>query len=287
MRADALTARTVQDVFPAIRDDIADLHTWRALPTEHVWMVDPFLFLNHHGRQVYPRNNRGLPFGPHPHRGFETVTFILEGDIAHRDSGGHESVIGAGGVQWMTAGSGLIHSETSSDVFKKNGGPMEILQLWVNLPARLKMTQPAYRGLQQEDIPQIADAGGALVHLVSGEWNGHRGPFTPLLDIVSMWFTLSAGQQFSLSIASQRAVFFYVIHGSVVVNGRTVDARHLATFADDGEQLHISASADAVILLCHAEPLDEPVVSHGPFVMNTHDEIRQAIADYQAGKFDG
>jgi len=282
-----MTARTVQDVFPATRDDIADLHTWRALPTADIGMIDPFLFLNHHGRQVYPRNNRGLPFGPHPHRGFETVTFILEGDIAHRDSSGHESVIAAGGVQWMTAGSGLIHSETSSDVFKKNGGPMEILQLWINLPARLKMTQPAYRGLQSEDIPVLMDAGGAQVHLVSGEWHGQHGPFTPLLDIVSMWIAIEADKHFSIDIAPQRAVFFYVIRGSVHVNGRDAEARHLVTFSDDGNVLHVSASADALILLCHAEPLDEPVVSHGPFVMNTHDEIRQAVADYQAGKFDG
>jgi len=282
-----MTVRTVQDVFSAIRDDIADLHTWRALPTQQVGIVDPFLFLNHHGRQVYPRNNRGLPFGPHPHRGFETVMFILEGDIAHRDSGGHESVIGAGGVQWMTAGSGLIHSETSSDAFKKNGGPMEILQLWVNLPARLKMTAPAYRGLQREEIPTLSDVGGAKVHLVSGEWNGQRGPFTPLLDIASMWIDLAAGQHFSIEIARQRAIFFYVIRGSIEVNGRAVGARHLVTFADDGEQLQLTASADALILLCHAESLGEPVVSHGPFVMNTHDEIREAIADYQAGKFDG
>lgn len=277
--------RTVQDIFPAQRDDIADLHTWRALPTARIDMVDPFLFLNHHGHQVYPQPNRGLPFGPHPHRGFETVTFILEGDIAHRDSGGHESVIGAGGVQWMTAGSGLIHSETSSDAFKQHGGPMEILQLWVNLPARLKMTQPAYRGLQRDEIPTLSDAGGARVHLVSGAWNDQRGPFTPLLDIATMWIDFDAGQRFTIQIAPQRAIFFYVVRGSVEVNGRTVAMRHLATFEADGDALQITALEDALILLCHAEPLGEPVVSHGPFVMNTVEEIHQAIADYQAGKF--
>src|ERR1700692_3099449 len=136
--------RTVKKVFAAVRDDIADLVTYRALPTSQVDMIDPFLFLNHHGPQVYPPHNHGLPFGPHPHRGFETVTFILEGELTHRDTAGHESIILEGGVQWMTAGSRLVHAEVSSSEFKRNGGPLELLQLWVNLPARLKMTTPRY-----------------------------------------------------------------------------------------------------------------------------------------------
>src|SRR5512139_1974320 len=140
--------RTVAALHPALRDDIADLVTRRPLPGPGLAQVDPFLFLNHHGPQVYPPENPGLPFGPHPHRGFETVTFILAGELAHRDTAGHESVIGAGGVQWMTAGSGLVHSELSPPEFRRRGGPLEILQLWINLPARLKMAPPAYVGLQ-------------------------------------------------------------------------------------------------------------------------------------------
>ncbi len=121
--------------------------------------LDPFLFLNHHGPQTYPANNRGLPFGPHPHRGFETVTFILEGSLAHADSASHQSVINAGGVQWMTAGSGIVHAEISPPAFLREGGPLEILQLWVNLPAHLKMSEPRYVGLQQESIPRYCAAG--------------------------------------------------------------------------------------------------------------------------------
>jgi redox-sensitive bicupin YhaK (pirin superfamily) len=125
----------------ARREDIGDLVTRR--PEAPAESLDPFLFINHHGPQIYPPNNRGLPFGPHPHRGFETITFILDGELAHKDSGDHESVIHAGGVQWMTAGSGLVHAELSPESFKDEGGPLEILQLWVNLPARLKMSPPA------------------------------------------------------------------------------------------------------------------------------------------------
>ena len=277
---------TVKNVFPAVRDDIADLQTWRALPTRHVETIDPFLFLNHHGRQVYAPRNRGLPFGPHPHRGFETVTFILEGDIAHRDSGGHESIIDAGGIQWMTAGSGLVHSETSSDDFKMRGGPMEILQLWVNLPGRLKFCPPNYVGLQAGQIPVIESDGGRVsVQLISGAWDGQHGPIEPLLDIAAMTIRIQAGGSLATSIATGRNIFFNVVRGTVEVNGRTVGQRHLVEFDGSGEGLQVAATADALILLCHAEPIGEPVVSHGPFVMNTHAEIRQAILDYQAGKF--
>ena len=278
--------RGVTNVFPAIRDDIADLSTYRALPTAHVAQVDPFLFLNHHGRQIYAPHNNGLPFGPHPHRGFETVTFIIEGDIAHRDSGGHESIINAGGIQWMTTGSGIVHSETSSDAFKQQGGPMEILQLWVNLPSRLKMTTPHYIGLQAAQIPAIVqDSGRVTVRLTAGEFNGQRGAVTPLLDLAVMTVAIKAGGTFSARIAASRNIFFYVVRGALNVNGRDVAMRHLVEFDADGERIEASAADDALVLLCHAEPLGEPVVSHGPFVMNTQAEIRTAISDYQAGKF--
>src|SRR5436305_1756837 len=150
-----MTDRTIARVHAAVRDDIGDLVTRRPLPGPALDQVDPFLFLNHHGPQVYPPHNQGLPFGPHPHRGFETVTFILEGELAHRDSAGHESVIREGGVQWMTAGRGITHAEVSPAGFLERGGPMEMLQLWVNLPSRLKMSPPRYVGLQRDRIPAL------------------------------------------------------------------------------------------------------------------------------------
>src|ERR1700755_2586884 len=141
--------KPVVNLHPAYRDDIGDLMTRRPIPAPGLDHLGAFLFLNHHGPQTYAPGNDGLPFGPHPHRGFETVTFILDGKLAHRDSAGHESIINAGGVQWMTAGSGLVHSEVSPESFREAGGPLELLQLWVNLPARLKMTAPRYIGRQQ------------------------------------------------------------------------------------------------------------------------------------------
>ena len=158
-----ITPRSVLRLHPAHRDDIGDLITRRPVPGPGLEQIDPFLFLNHHGAQTYAPGNAGLPFGPHPHRGFETVTFILEGELAHNDSSGGESVIEAGGIQWMTAGSGLIHAELSPAAFKRDGGPIEILQLWVNLPSRLKMTRPDYIGLQKSDIPTFTTADGVTV----------------------------------------------------------------------------------------------------------------------------
>lgn len=281
-----MSDRTLKRQHPALRDDIGDLRTSRPVPGPDIDQLDPFLFLNHHGPQTYRPGNRGLPFGPHPHRGFETVTFILEGELAHRDSGGHESVIRAGGVQWMTAGRGLVHAELSPEDFKKRGGPLEILQLWVNLPGRLKMVEPRYVGLQREDIPAIPhDGGHVTVSLISGAFEGHTGPIRSLTDVHMMTVALAAGGRLQLPVARGRSVFLYLVRGALRVAGRDAQAFHLLELNDDGDTVGLEATADAVVLLGHAQPLAEPVVSHGPFVMNTREEILQAIRDYQAGKF--
>ena len=277
--------RTIKQQHRAVSAPIADLVTYRALPTNSVEYVDPFLFLNHHGPQVYRPHNNGLPFGPHPHRGFETVTFILEGDILHKDSSGHESVIKAGGIQWMTAGSGLIHAEVSSEEFKKNGGPLEILQLWVNLPAKDKMTAPRYIGLQQDEIPTTTLAGGVVVHAVSGDWAGTAGAVQPLADVQLAWLELPAGSRVTLPIAAARSIFFYTVRGALRVNRTETQALQLVEFNHDGDELTLEARAASVVLLGHALPFNEPMVSAGPFVMNTEAEIQQAYRDYQRGVF--
>lgn len=279
--------RTIKKQHKAVNSPIADLKTMRALPTPSIEFLDPFLFLNHHGPQTYSTNNQGLPFGPHPHRGFETVTFILEGDIMHKDSSGAESVIEGGGVQWMTAGSGLIHAEVSSAAFKKKGGPLEILQLWVNLPATHKMTTPHYRGLQKEAIPVVTlDQGRVQLQAVSGNWFGTEGAFKPLTDIQLATVFLKKGGSLSLEVAEERSIFFYTIRGQLTVNGQQTQQNWLTEFNHDGNKLQIEASAgDAVLLLGHAVPYNEPIVAQGPFVMNTEKEIREAYQEYREGKF--
>jgi quercetin 2,3-dioxygenase len=281
-----MSARTIRKQHPALRDDIGDLTTRRPLPGPSIDQIDPFLFLNHHGPQTYPPGNRGLPFGPHPHRGFETVTFIVEGELAHLDSGGHESVIRAGGVQWMTAGRGLVHAELSPEEFKRRGGPLEILQLWVNLPARLKMAEPRYIGLQEADIPAIRDEeAGVAVNLISGEWRGREGPVRSLTGIHMATLRFAPGGSARFPVAPGRNVFLYAVRGEVDVGGQAVKPFHLVELNDDGDEVAIGAVGDALVLFGHAAPLAEPVVAHGPFVMNTREEIRQAIRDYQAGRF--
>jgi redox-sensitive bicupin YhaK (pirin superfamily) len=280
--------RSIKRQHPAYRDDIADLSTVRPLPGPDVEQIDPFLFLNHHGPQTYPPRNNGLPFGPHPHRGFETVTFILEGELAHLDSGGGESIIRRGGIQWMTAGRGLVHAEISPEGFKKKGGPLEILQLWVNLPSKLKMVDPNYIGLQKEDIPEIVSADGKVtVHLVSGAWNGQAAPIQSLIDVHMATIVMTAGGRLHAPVTNSRNVFLYIVRGDVAVGGEPASALHLVELNTDGDAVGLEALTDAVLLFGHAEPIGEPVVAHGPFVMNTREEIRQAMMDYQSGKFGG
>jgi len=282
-----MAPKTVDALYPALRDDIGDLTTRRPVPGPGLEQVDPFLFLNHHGPQAYRPNNAGLPFGPHPHRGFETVTFILDGELAHRDSAGHESIIKAGGVQWMTAGSGLVHAEVSPDDFKRTGGPLELLQLWVNLPARLKMSPPRYIGLQADEIPAISvDQGKAVVNLVSGTWGGHTGPVASLTGVFMTTIGLNAGGRAGFGSLGGRNVLLYVVSGEVKANGTAIAAWTLARFDIEGDMLEIVAAEDSLVLFGHAEPIGEPVVAHGPFVMNTREEIADAVRDYNAGLFD-
>lgn len=283
----AQSARSVVAQHPAKRDDIEDLVTRRPLPGPQLEQLDPFLFLNHHGPQVYPANNRGLPFGPHPHRGFETVTFILDGSLAHADSASHQSVIHAGGVQWMTAGSGIIHAEISPPEFRRDGGSLEILQLWVNLPSRLKMSEPRYVGLQQEEIPAITLPGGGELRLIAGQWQEQTAPITSLTGVFMSTLRLPSGVSEQLPVAAGRQVFLYLVSGEVSIGGEPVKPHHLIEVDREGDRIDIEASSNARLLFGHGDVIDEAVYSHGPFVMTTRAEIVQAVEDYQAGRFGG
>jgi redox-sensitive bicupin YhaK (pirin superfamily) len=225
--------RSVVRLHPAVRDDIGDLTTRRPLPGPGLDRLGAFLFLNHHGPQTFAPRNNGLPFGPHPHRGFETVTFILQGVLSHRDSGGHDSVIMAGGVQWMTAGSGLIHEEISPESFKCDGGPLEILQLWVNLPARLKMTPPHYVGLQRDVIPALrSEDRRVAVNLIAGRLQGIEGPVHSLTGVFMATVEAQAGGCTRFDGLKGRDVFLYVVRGKLNVAGTPLEAFTLAELTD-------------------------------------------------------
>ena len=201
--------RNIKKLHKAEYRPMGDLETWSPLPTRNLQMIDPFIFLNHHGPQEYPPNNNGLPFGPHPHRGMETVTFILDGDIAHKDSGGHYSVIESGGVQWMTAGKGLIHAEVSSEEFKKKGGPLEILQLWVNLPKRLKMMEPQYKGVQKDQISIWKNEEGSVnAQVISGNFRGIRGAFDTPTSVNLSLVRFEANSKVDIEIPTSENIFY-------------------------------------------------------------------------------
>ncbi|HUR10802.1 MAG TPA: pirin family protein [Flavitalea sp.] len=280
--------RSIRKIHKAVYEPIADLVTYRVMPTQSFPMnaLDPFIFLNHHGKQEYLPKNHGLPFGPHPHRGFETVTIILEGDLTHKDSSGSNSVIRTGGVQWMTAGSGIIHAEVSSDEFKLKGGPLEILQLWINLPARAKMTAPHYTGLQKEEIPRVEmDDNKVTAHIVSGSMNGVQGALKPITDIHLTWFEFEEDGSIKMLVPRDKNIFLYVAAGEVNVNGHDVAQHHLPEFNNDDEEITIKANLTAIVVFGYATPFNEPFAAYGPFVMNSEEEIMAAYDDYNKGKF--
>ena len=248
----------------------------------------PFLILDYAAPTEFspnPGGRRGV--GQHPHRGFETVTIVYEGEVEHRDSTGKGGVIGRGDVQWMTAGSGILHEEFHSERYSREGGPFEMVQLWVNLPARDKMAAPGYQALLDAEIPSVplADDAGR-VRVIAGEFDGHRGPahtFTPM----NVWdVRLGAGKAIDLPQPEGWTTLLVVLDGTVQVNGEAVLRKaEVATLSVEGSGLHIEANGDAKLLLLSGEPIDEPVVGYGPFVMNSQQEIIQAIADFNGGKF--
>ena len=248
--------------------------------------VDPFLLLDYAGPPRLSARLCPRGVGEHPHRGFETVTIVYAGELEHRDSGGNHGKIGPGDVQWMTAASGVVHEEFHSTDFTKSGGTFQVIQLWVNLPAKLKMSPPRYQEILDTQIPKVAlEAGAGSVRVIAGEFRGTRGPaktFTP----ISLWdLQLTAGQTVDLASPAGDTTLLVVQTGAVTVSGaEKVRPVELALFDRVGEGITITADEDSRALFLAGQPLGEPVVGQGPFVMNTPLEIQQAIADYQSGR---
>lgn len=277
--------RSVKQLVKAQRSQEGDLVLYQPLPTAQLRLLDPFLLLHHHGPHRYEPDNAGLPFGPHPHRGFEAVSFIFEGSVEHHDSRENRSTIHAGGVQWMTAARGIVHSENVPKAFREKGGTLEIIQLWINLPAQLKMAQPNYQGVQKEDIPTVHfDNGKAAINVVAGNWNEVKGAVSSITGVQAYTINMKAGGTLSLDVAESRNVLLYVLHGDIMVNGSQVKDRTLVHFNNDGTNIHLEAAADTLILFCTGEPINEKVMQYGPFVMTTQSEIMEAMRDYQMGK---
>jgi redox-sensitive bicupin YhaK (pirin superfamily) len=246
----------------------------------------PFLLLDYAGPAEFPPSD-GAPrgVGVHPHRGFETVTIVYQGDLEHRDSAGNHGSIGPGDVQWMTAGSGIMHEERHSNDFTKRGGTLEMAQLWVNLPAEFKMSAPRYQSILAGDIPSIGLEGGAgTIRVIAGEFQGAKGPartFTP----INVWnLKLHSGHRVTLQVPDGYTTALAVLKGEAVLSqSESIGEVQLAIFERAGDTLMIEAVSDANILLLNGEPIDEPIVGYGPFVMNAQDEIEEAFEDLRKG----
>ncbi|MEP7183870.1 MAG: pirin family protein, partial [Betaproteobacteria bacterium] len=233
--------------------------------------LSPFLMLDYAGPMQFDPASRPRGVGEHPHRGFETVTIVYQGEVDHRDSTGAGGHIGPGDVQWMTAASGILHDEFHSEAFTRNGGTLEMMQLWVNLPAKDKKADPGYQTLQDKDIPSVPLADGAgRVRVIAGEFDGHRGPartFTPM-DVWDVRLNRDATTQFTLP--EGRTLALVVLRGTVQVNGHAVAREAQMVVLDTaGTEVVIETNTDATLLLLGGEPIDEPIVGYGPFVMNT------------------
>lgn len=248
---------------------------------------DPFVMLDYAAPRHFEASLKPKGIGEHPHRGFETVTFAIQGEISHRDSGGGGGTIGAGEVQWMTAGSGLVHEEFFSESFTKAGGIMEMVQLWVNLPRKFKMTQPKYQGIEKSKIPKVQLAQGISAKVFAGELQGTKGPCSTFTQINVYELEIKKSEKFLLQLREATNTLCLLLRGNIAFDSEAVQQGELAVLSQEGSQIELYASGpeeSSRLLVLNAEPINEPIVAHGPFVMNTKEEILQAIQDYQSGK---
>jgi redox-sensitive bicupin YhaK (pirin superfamily) len=246
---------------------------------------DPFLLLDYAGPYDFSPSEAKRGVGEHPHRGFETVTIVYQGELEHGDSSGSHGTIGTGDVQWMTAASGVVHEEFHSERFAREGGTLEMVQLWVNLPAKDKMSPPRYQGILDAQIPRLDLPNGAgSARIIAGELLGTKGPaktFTP----INVWdLQLQPGTVADLRVPSGHTALAIVQKGAVKVNEQAVKGVELVLFDRQGEEVRLAASEPSRVLILTGEPIGEPVVGQGPFVMNTREQIREAMVDFQSGR---
>jgi redox-sensitive bicupin YhaK (pirin superfamily) len=256
-------------------------------PTEELYeFTSPFLLMDYAPPMKFSPSDNRKGVGEHPHRGFETVTFAIQGSVEHRDSAGGGGIIEPGDVQWMTAGSGVVHDEFHSDDFSKSGGIFEMIQLWVNLPAKHKMTEPKYQSVKKSEFPIYQLNKNDTLKVVAGEYKNEVGPcttYTPI-NVYSLNLSGEENKDKSIELKSETNTVVLVIDGSIKLSGKKYDKGQLLVLEREGDSLDFEVSEKTNLLVLNSSPVDEPVVAHGPFVMNTKEEIYQAILDYQSGE---
>lgn len=248
--------------------------------------LSPFLMLDYAGPAEFTPATTPRGVGEHPHRGFETVTIVYSGEVAHRDSTGKGGIIGPGDVQWMTAGAGILHDEFHSEDFTRTGGLLEMVQLWVNLPARDKMAKPGYQPIVDKDIPAVDLPGGAgQVRVIAGEYDDGKGPATTFTPMHVWDLKLKAGKDIRFTLPDGWTTALVVMRGAISIGDETAGEAQLVILDPEGEELAFRAEKDSAVLLLSGEPLNDPIVGYGPFVMNSREEIIEAINDFNSGKF--
>lgn len=281
--------RSIRKILFAQSFDMGGFPIRQPLPAPGVDQIDPFLLLHHARLQVdahLPAMEQGV--GPHPHRGFSPVTFLFEGGVHHRDSVGNSSVIYAGGVQWMNAGRGLIHSERPPEDIAQHGGVQELIQLWINTPAKHKMDEPAYLPVAAEKMPRlILPDDTSVIRIVSGELDGIQGAIQPIFPVQSYMAQFAAGASYQFTIPATQHALIYILQGKLELlseNAEVAGTYQAIWFQQDGDTILVKALEDTRFLVLAAEPLHEPVVARGPFVMNTREQLIDAFEDYHSGK---
>lgn len=247
--------------------------------------MDPFIMLDYNSKFHFPATDKPKGVGVHPHRGFETVTIAYEGSVSHHDSSGGGGTIHQGDVQWMTAASGVLHKEYHAEEFYKQGGIFQMVQLWVNLPAKDKMSTPKYQAIEHKDIPTVEVENG-FIEIIAGEYNQTKGAASTFSPVNMLNAKLNEGGKANFSFPANYNTVLLVIDGEVKVNNQEiVPTDHLLLFTNEGEDFSIEATKNSVVLILSGEPLNEPIASYGPFVMNTQEQIREAFEDFNNGKF--
>jgi quercetin 2,3-dioxygenase len=248
--------------------------------------MSPFFLMDYGAKVDFSPSEHPRGVGVHPHRGFETVTIAYHGRIAHHDSAGNSGIIGEGDVQWMTAASGLLHKEYHEETFSKSGGLFQMVQLWVNLPAKYKMTPPKYQEITHDMMGTYQLPGDkGVIEVVAGEYKTVKGPATTFTPMYVYNAKLKKGARTEFNFPSGYNTGLLIVEGNAIVNDESVATDHFVLFKNDGEMINIEASEDAIILILSGEPIDEPIAQYGPFLMNTWKEVEEAIQDVNAGKF--
>lgn len=248
--------------------------------------ISPFLMLDFNPEFNFGPSSKPRGVDVHPHKGFETVTIAYKGSVAHHDSTGNSGVINPGDVQWMTAGAGILHKEYHEQNFSKTGGAFEMVQLWVNLPKKNKLTPPQYQSITASEMGELVlPNNGGKVNVIAGECNGVKGPATTFTEINAFDMRLNAGAEVETNISAKHNTGLLVVEGNIEVNGKTAILHDFVLFKNEGETIAIKANEKSVLLLLSGEPIHEPIAQYGPFVMNTNQEIHEAIDEFNSGKF--